>query len=85
MLAENNGSPTRPLEVTRAKFRMASWLLLFYIVTLLWASLTFPFLGHSSSSQNVLHGITVASPFWIAVTIALWTLRRKMRGRADHF
>ena len=79
MPEEKGGNTSLSLEVTRAKFRMAFWLLLFYIITLLWASLTFPFLGYTSSAQNVLHGIIAASPFWITVITALLTLRRKMR------
>jgi hypothetical protein len=80
MPAEKDGNASQNIEVTKAKFRMACWLLLFYIITLLWASLTFPFLGYTSSAQNVLHGIIAASPFWITVITALLTLRRKMRG-----
>jgi hypothetical protein len=80
MVAEREGESPRSREVMRAKFRMVFWLLLFFIVTLLWASLTFPFLGYASSAQNVLHGIAVASPFWITVIAALLTLRRRMRG-----
>jgi hypothetical protein len=80
MDAEKDGNVSQSFEVTRAKFRMAFWLLLFFIITLLWASLTFPFLGYTSPVQNVLHGIMVASPFWIIVIAALLTLRRKMRG-----
>ena len=66
-------------EVARAKFRMALWLLLFYLITLVWAYLTFPFLGFTSSTQNVGHGLLVASPFWIAVLAALVKIRRQMR------
>ena len=80
MRAEKGENGSQLPEVTRAKFRMAFWLLLFYLITLLWAYLTFPFLGFTSSTQNVLHGIVVASPFWIAVIAALLTLRRRMRG-----
>ena len=79
MRAEKDGNASQILEVTRAKFRMALWLLLFFLITLLWAYVTFPFLGFHSSTQNVLHGIMVASPFWITVIAALLTLRRRMR------
>ena len=80
MHAEKDGNESQILEVMRAKFRMAFWLLLFFLITLLWAYLTFPFLGFSSSTQNVFHGIMVASPFWITVIAVLLTLHRKMRG-----
>ncbi len=63
----------------RAKFRMVLWLLLFYLVTLVWAYLTFPFLGYRTSSQNVLHGILVASPFWTAGIATLIRTRRQRR------
>lgn len=63
--------------IARAKRRMILWLLLFYLVTLAWAYLTFPFVGYRSSSQNVLHGILVASPFWTAALAALVKTRRR--------
>lgn len=79
---ENGTSRTArdPRDMARAKFRMVLWLLLFYLVTLLWASLTFPFLGYVSSSQNVLHGILVASPFWTAALAVLAKTHRQGRG-----
>ena len=80
MREKKDANASQMLEVTRAKFRMAFWLLLFFLIILLWAYLTFPFLGFTSSTQNVLHGIMVATPFWIAVIAALLTLHRKMRG-----
>ena len=80
MHAEKDGNSSRILEVTKAKFRMALWLLLFYLITLVWASLTFPFLGYTSSVHNVIHGIIVASPFWITISAALLTFRHRMRG-----
>lgn len=65
-----------PERIVRAKCRMVLWLLFFYFLTLTWAYLTFPFLGVRSSSQNVLHGILVASPFWTAALAALVKTRR---------
>lgn len=80
MPARGDENTVQRYEVTKAKFRMTLWLLIFFLITLLWASLTFPFLGYTSSTQNVLHGLVVASPFWITVITALLTLRRKMRA-----
>ncbi|MEW6441433.1 MAG: hypothetical protein AB1640_10910 [bacterium] len=69
----------QPETVRRAKVRMAVWLLLFYLITLTWAYLTFPFLGFTSPVENVVHGVLVASPFWGAIAAALIVLRRKGR------
>lgn len=79
MTAEQSAQESRSREKARAKFRMALWLLAFFGITLFWASLTFPFLGFTSSTQNVVHGVLVASPFWMAVLAALMKLRRQMR------
>jgi hypothetical protein len=79
MKTDNGRQGSERREVARAKFRMAFWLLLFYLITLVWAYLTFPFLGFTSSTQNVAHGVLVASPFWIAVLAALLKSRRQMR------
>ena len=70
-----------PTSAARAKCRMILWLLLFYLVTLLWAYLTFPFLGYHSPSQNVLHGILVACPFWTAAFAAIVKTHRQSRLR----
>ncbi len=65
-----------PQEVVRARVRMAFWLLLFYLITLVEGYLTFPFIGHNSSAQNVLYGIAVGAPFWITILVFLVANRR---------
>ena len=67
--------------VTKASFRMAFWLLLFYVITLVEGYLTFPFVGHTSQAQNLIHGIVVGTPFWMAILIFLVLTRREQSSR----
>jgi hypothetical protein len=80
MHAEQNENASRMLAETKARFRMALWLLVFYLITLIWAYLTYPFLGFKSTTENVFYGIWVASPFWITIIATLVSLHRRMRG-----
>ncbi len=63
-------------EVNRARFRMALWLLIFFVITLVEGSLTFPFVGHVSSLENLTYGIAVAAPFWISIILFLAIARK---------
>ncbi len=65
-------------EIAQAKFRMAFFLLLFYLITLVGGYITFPFLGFTSSTQNVVYGIIVGAPFWIIVIISLLNIRKEL-------
>jgi len=65
-----------PQAVVRARVRMAFWLLLFYLITLVEGYLSRPFIGHNSSAQNVLYGIAVGAPFWITIIVFLVANRR---------
>ncbi len=78
MNSELNTDESKQREISQAKFRMAFFLLLFYLITLVGGYITFPFLGFTSSIQNVIYGIIVGSPFWIIVIISLVNIRREM-------
>lgn len=80
MHAEQDENASRMLAATKARFRMALWLLVFYLITLAWACFTYPFLGFKSTTENVFYGIWVASPFWVTILATLVSLGRKMRG-----
>jgi hypothetical protein len=66
-----------PEQIIRARVRMALWLLVFYLITMVEGYLTFPFVGFTSSMQNVIWGAAVASPFWISIIVFLIIVRRK--------
>ena len=53
------------LEVAlRAKLRMAYFLLLLFVVHIVEAYITFPFVDHTSAAQNVVYGFIVTAPFY---------------------
>jgi predicted lysophospholipase L1 biosynthesis ABC-type transport system permease subunit len=68
-------------KVLRAKFRMALWPLIMYLIALVWAYLSLPFVGHTSSIQNVIWSITAAGPFWIILLVFLVLTRRDQSSR----
>ena len=72
-----------PRQVTRASFRMALWLLLFYLITLVEGYITFPFIGHATHAQNLIYGIIVGAPFWISILVFLALTRRELSSKAD--
>ncbi len=57
--------------VLRAKFRAGIWLLLLFLSMIVDASITFPFVGHTTKIQNVTFGLLVSMPFWISVIVYL--------------
>jgi len=48
----------------RAKLRMAYFLLLLFVIHIVEAYITFPFVDHTSAAQNVFYGFIVAAPFY---------------------
>ena len=67
--------------VLRAKFRMALWPLVMYLIALVWAYLSVPFEGHTSPVQNVVYGIAAAAPFWIILLVFLVLTRLDMTSK----
>lgn len=60
----------------RAKLRMAYFLLLLYIIHIVEAYITFPFVDHTTTAQNVIYGLIVAAPFY-TITIFFIILTRR--------
>jgi len=48
----------------RAKLRMAYFLLLLFVIHIVEAYITFPFVDHTTTAQNVVYGFIVAAPFY---------------------
>ncbi len=54
-----------------AKFRLGIWLMLLYLTALYSAYVTYPFVGHTTTTQNVIYGIVVAIPLWVSIIVYL--------------
>ena len=78
MKSEIKREPSEEVGITKAKFRMAFLLLLFYLITLAGGYFAFPFLGFTSSIQNDIYGIIVGSPFWVIVVISLIKIGKRV-------
>jgi hypothetical protein len=62
----------------RAKLRMAYFLLLLFVIHIVEAYITFPFVDHSSTAQNVVYGFIVAAPFYTINIIFIVLTRRDL-------
>jgi len=60
----------------RAKLRMAYFLLLLFVIHIVEAYITFSFVDHTTTAQNVVYGFIVASPFYM-ITILFIVLTRR--------
>lgn len=68
-------------ESLRARFAIGITLLVFWLILMGMAVVTFPFVQHESTSQNVLYGLVTGLPF--LVLLALY-LRRASRDLVTH-
>jgi hypothetical protein len=67
------------LEVAlRAKLRMAHFLLLLFVIHIVEAYITFPFVDHTTTAQNVIYGFIVAAPFYTINIIFIIVTRRDL-------
>jgi len=67
------------LEVAlRAKLRMSYFLLLLFVIHIVEAYITFPFVDHTSTMQNVLYGFIVAAPFYTMNILFIVLTRRDL-------
>lgn len=64
--------------VKKAEFRMGLWLMLLYLICLALAGLTFPFVGHTTSTQNLIFSIVVTTPFWACLILYLIRVRNSI-------
>ena len=57
------------LDILKARIWIGMFILLFWILLLVGAALTFPFIGHITREQNLVYGLIVGIPF-LAIMIA---------------
>jgi hypothetical protein len=62
----------------RAKLRMAYFLLLLFVIHIVEAYITFPFVDHTNTAQNVVYGFIVAAPFYTICIIFIVLTRRDL-------
>jgi hypothetical protein len=62
----------------RAKLRMSYFLLLLFVIHIVEAYITFPFVDHTNTAQNVLYGFVVAAPFYTINLIFIVLTRRDL-------
>ena len=60
----------------RARLRMAYFLLLLFVIHIVEAYITFPFVDHTTRVQNVVYGFIVTAPFY-TITIFFIILTRR--------
>ena len=60
----------------RSQLRMAYFMLLLYIIHMVEAYITFPFVDHTTVGQNVIYGLIVAAPCYITIIVFI-LIRRK--------
>lgn len=73
-----NADPSRLETALRAKLRMAYFLLLLFVIHIVEAYITFPFVDHTTTSQNVTYGFIVAAPFYTINIIFIVLTRRDL-------
>lgn len=64
--------------VLRARLRMSCLLLLLFVIHIVEAAVTFPFVDHASSQQNVIYGLIVAAPFYTINILFILVTRRDL-------
>jgi hypothetical protein len=62
----------------RARLRMAYFLLLLFVIHIVEAYITLPFVDHTNSGQNVVYGFIVAAPFYTINIIFIIVTRRDL-------
>jgi hypothetical protein len=62
----------------RARLRMAYFLLLLFVIHIVEAYITFPFVDHTTSAQNVTYGFIVAAPFYTINILFILLTRRDL-------
>lgn len=62
----------------RARLRMAYFLLLLFVIHMVEAYITFPFVDHTTATQNVVYGFIVTAPFYTINIIFIVLTRRDL-------
>ena len=73
-----NADPSEHESALRAKLRMAYFMLLLFVIHIVEAYITFPFVDHTSTAQNVIYGFVVASPFYTINILFILLTRREL-------
>jgi hypothetical protein len=76
MTPTENRDPATLEKALRAKMRMAYFLLLLFVIHIVEAAVTYPFVDHTSTGQNVVYGFIVAAPFYTVSILFLIITRR---------
>ena len=77
----NPATASDPIQVEaalRAKLRMAYFLLLLFVIHIVEAYITFPFVDHTTTGQNVIYSFIVAAPFYTVNIIFIILTRRDL-------
>jgi hypothetical protein len=73
-----HADPKQQETALRAKLRMAFLLLLLFAIHMVEATVTFPFVDHTSAGQNVSYGFLVAAPFYAITSLFILLTRRDL-------
>jgi FtsH-binding integral membrane protein len=74
---QNPDSNTHEISL-RAKLRMSYFLLLLFVIHIVEAYITFPFVDHTDTVQNVVYGFVVAAPFYTINILFIILTRRDL-------
>ena len=69
MNSDKNIHKTEASDVLRAKLRIGFLMLLLFVIYIIEAYITFPFVDHTTSAQNVAYGFVVTAPFYVTIVI----------------
>ena len=78
MTQTTSSDPEQVEAALRAKLRMAYFLLLLFVIHIVEAYITFPFVDHTTTAQNVTYGFIVAAPFYVLNIIFIILPRRDL-------
>ncbi len=78
MSPEQNADQNVPEIALRAKLRMAYFLLLLVAIHIVEATITFPFVDHTTAAQNVIYAFIVTAPFCAINIIFIMLTRRDL-------
>jgi hypothetical protein len=75
--SQNPGEDTSAVAL-RAELRMSFFLLILFVIHIVEATITFPFVDHANSVQNVVYGFVVAAPFCVINIVFILLTRRDL-------
>lgn len=62
-------NPEVTAETLKGRVWIGVFMLAIWLVFLWWAGITFPFVGHETSGQNIVYGVIVGLPFLVLMTL----------------